>query len=79
MFKLINITERTSNTVTVSYNMGSCPFHYSATGIKFVDQVKLWYHFFEMAVMPFFCYGILLCSLLDVYFHTDLVDVTLNE
>ena len=26
MFKSINIKERTSNTATVSYNMGSCPF-----------------------------------------------------
>ena len=32
MFKSINNKEKTSNTVTVSYNLGSGPFDYSVTG-----------------------------------------------
>ena len=32
MFKSINNKEKTSNTVTVAYDVGSCPFDYSVTG-----------------------------------------------
>ena len=38
-FKLINSKEKTSNTVTVSFKIDSCPFGYNAT--SFHKPVKL--------------------------------------